>query len=84
MAQPTLTPSDLPPDIEFIGSFRCLDSRGIRHCEDQRMINSTAVLETLPYVFTTTTKCEKQKAKMGLFQQIQPVFCVQKSVTLFY
>ena len=50
MAQPTLTPSDLPPDIEFIGSFLCLDSKGIRHWGNQHMINFIALLEILAKV----------------------------------
>ena len=79
MAQPTLTPSDLPPDIEFIGSFRCLDSRGIRHCEDQRMINSTAVLETLPYVFLQKRNIKSKKLKLASFNRFNQ-FSVCKKV----
>ena len=33
--QPTLTPSDLPPDIEIIGAHPGLDSTGIRHWPNQ-------------------------------------------------
>ena len=50
MAQPTLTPSDLPPDIEFIGSFLRLDSKGIRHWGDHKQTNLISLLEILTMV----------------------------------